>query len=236
MDRLHTKGLEWGPDINIARYTGGGRSVSSGRAWVLSGGCWAQAQCTFECSSWVSGKHSIQPLQGPKVTHAVHRFRSKRPMVWGAEEQGPQSAPRRTPPRVAAPPLRPNSAWLGQRNGVGTPFFLTTQRLARATKSLKTIDMAHGPAFHTKNGTVLARTCPLIARTYTPTGGCQRTRRLIVARTRLGHTQSLLCIPHGLVAVPLSCVRPPTCLQHFAVGPLWSALTPVPLGGRRHGP
>jgi len=44
-------------------------------------------------------------------------------MVWGAEDQGPRHAPWGTPVRVSAPPLRPNSAWLGPRNGIGTPFF-----------------------------------------------------------------------------------------------------------------
>ena len=123
MDRLHTKGLEWGPAINVARYTSGGRLVSSGPAWASNGGCWAQAQCRSEDSIWVPGKHSIRPLQGPGVTHAVHRSRSKRPIIWGAEDQGPQNAPWGTPARVSAPPLRPNSAWPGPRNGVGTPFF-----------------------------------------------------------------------------------------------------------------
>jgi len=85
------------------------------------------------------------------------------------------------------------------------------------------------------SGARSAPTCPCIARTHTPTGGCQRTRRLIVAHTRLWHTQSLLCIPHGLVAVPRSCARRPTRRHHSAVGPLWSSFTSVPLGCRRHG-
>jgi len=136
---------------------------------------------------------------------------------------------------VSAPPLRPNSAWLGPRNAIGTPFFSTRQRLARDVQPLGTIDTAQGLPFHTNNGSVLTRTFPCIARTHTPTGGRQRTRRLIVAHTRLWHTQSLLCIPHGLVAVPRSCARRPTRRHHSSVGPLWSTFTPVPLGGRRHG-
>jgi len=115
------------------------------------------------------------------------------------------------------------------------PLIPTQQRLARDTQQLRTIDTAQGPLFHTKNGSVLARTCPCIARTHTPTGGCQRTRRLIVAHIRLWRTQLLLCIPHGLVAVPRTCARPPTRRHHSAVGLVLSTLTPVPLGGRQHG-
>jgi len=44
-------------------------------------------------------------------------------MIWEAEDQGPQNAPWGTSARLSAPPLRPISAWLGPRNGVGTPFF-----------------------------------------------------------------------------------------------------------------
>jgi len=123
VNRLHTKGLESGPEINIARYTSGGRSVSFGPAWASNRGCWVQAQCRSENSISVPGKHSIRPLQGPRVSHAVHRSRSKRPMFWRAEDQGPQNAPWGTPVRLSAPPLRPNSAWLIPRNAIGTPFF-----------------------------------------------------------------------------------------------------------------
>ena len=121
MDRLHTKGLEWSQEINIARYTRGGRSISSVPAWASNGGCRAQAQCRSEDSICDPGKHSIRPLQGHRVTHAVHRYLSKRPMVWVAEDQGPQNAPWGTPARVSPSPLRPNSAWLGPRNVIGTP-------------------------------------------------------------------------------------------------------------------
>jgi len=112
---------------------------------------------------------------------------------------------------------------------------LHRQRLARDTQPLRAIDTAQGSPAHTENVSVLARTCPCTALTHTPTGGFQRTRRLIVAHTRLWHTQSQLWIPHGLGADPRSCARSLTCRHHSAVGPLWSTFTPVPLGGRRNG-
>ena len=115
------------------------------------------------------------------------------------------------------------------------PLFSTRQRLARDTQPLRAIETAQSPPAHTINVSVLARTCPCIAHTHTPTGGFQRTSRLIVAHTRLWHTQSELWIAHGLGAEPRSYARSLTCRHHSAVGPFWSTFTPVPLGGRRNG-
>jgi len=186
----------------------------------------------FNFGPW-KALHSAPPgaqsdARGPSISlEAAHGLGSRRPRASECSMGDPG-------PRVSTFfATQQRVAWATQCHR--HPLFSTRQRLARDTQPLGTIDTAQGLPFHTNNGSVLARTCPCIARTHTPTGGCQRTRRLIVAHTRLWHTQSLLCIPHGLVAVPRSCARRPTRRHHSSVGPLWSTFTPVPLGGRRHG-